>query len=104
MKSTVAIGIVALCAFAASPAWANAKSSTVRHDEAVTGCLDGSGSAGQYKLIDQEGTTWILKEGKYIDLAPYLGHNVTVAGPEIKRHGDHLTVLDVAVDSPGCHQ
>ena len=103
MKGTVAIGIMALFAFGA-PVVANAKAASHRHDQAVTGCLESGGSAGQYKLMAQDGSTWTVKEGEYVELAPYVGHTVTVAGPEVTRHGDHLTALDVAVDSQSCNK
>ena len=106
MKSRVAIGIVALFAFAGSPVLANAKTTPHRHDQAVTGCLENGDSAGQYKLMGQDGTTWKVKEGEYVNLAAYVGHTVTLSGPgaETKRHGDSLTALDVAVDSQSCQQ
>ncbi len=104
MKATVAIGIVALFAFVGSPVIANAKTTTHQHDKVVTGCLESGGSAGQYKLIGQDGTDWKVKQGEYVDLASYVGHTVTVAGPETRNHKDHLTVLDVAVDSQSCQQ
>ena len=111
MKSTIAIGIVALFAFAASPVLANAKTTT-RHEQVFTGCLESGGSAGQYKLTAQDGTAWNVKDGKYVDLASYVGKSVTVSGPEIRSHHtsqsakseSQLTVLDVAVESQGCHQ
>ena len=102
MKSTILIGILALFALTGLPAMANAKSTTHRHDQAVTGCLERGGNAGQYKLTGQDGTTWNVKQGQYVDLASYVGYTVTVAGPENTRHGDQLTALDVAVDSQSC--
>ena len=102
MKVKVAIGIMMLFAFAGSPVLANAKNTTPKRDQAVTGCLE-SGSAGQYKLIGQDGTTWKVKEGQYVDLASYVGHTVTVSGPEVKKH-DQMTAMDVAVDSQSCNK
>ncbi len=102
MKGIVAIGIVALFLFGGSSVVANAKN-TIHHDQAVTGCLESGGSAGHYKLAAQDGTTWQVKEGEYINLSPYVGHTVTVAGPEATKHREQLTVMDVAVDSQSCH-
>jgi hypothetical protein len=103
MKGIFAIGIVALFLFGGSSVVANAKNTT-HHDQAVTGCLESGGSTGQYTLTAQNGTTWQIKEGEYVNLSPYVGQTVAVAGPETTKHKDHLTVMDVAVDSQSCHQ
>ncbi|MGB8769197.1 MAG: hypothetical protein WCC92_06260 [Candidatus Korobacteraceae bacterium] len=103
MKGVLAIGIMALFALVASPAVASA-TSTAHHGQAITGCLENGGSAGHYKLMEQNGTAWKVKDGEYVHLAPYVGETVTVAGPEATRHGDRVTVLDVVVDSQSCHQ
>jgi hypothetical protein len=111
MKAAVAIAIVTLFVFAVSPVPANARTTT-GHDQALTGCLESGSSAGHYKLVGQDGNTWNVKDGKYVDLASYVGKSVTVSGPEIRSHQMHpstksegqLTVLDVAVDSQSCHQ
>jgi hypothetical protein len=103
MKGIVAIGIMALFAFVGSPMLAHA-TTTHRHDQVVTGCLESGGSTGQYKLIGQNGTAWKVKPGEYVDLGSYVGHTVTVAGPETRNHKEHLTVLDVTVESQGCNQ
>lgn len=107
MKSTVAIGIIALVAFAGSPVVANAKSMAHGRDPVVTGCLESGGNAGQYKLTEQDGTALKVKQGQYVDLASYVGQTVTVAGPEARKHGKtegQITALDEAVDGQSCHQ
>jgi hypothetical protein len=111
MKGKVALGIVALFAFAVSPVVANASSTAYRHDQVLTGCLASGESAGHYKLIGQDGASWTVKQGEYVDLAPYVGRTVTVAGPEVRYHAKNesktegrLTARDVAVDGESCQQ
>ncbi len=109
MKSKVALGIIALFAFGGFTLAGNA---TVTHgrDQVVTGCLENGGSSGHYKLTGQDGATWKVTPGEYIDLSDYVGHTVTVAGPEARSHRTNskaeevLTVRDVAVDSQSCQQ
>jgi hypothetical protein len=109
MKRMFVIGVVALFALACSPVFANAKSMAQGRDQAITGCLQNGSSAGQYQLVAQDGNTWNVKAGEYVDLSSYVNHTVTVAGPETRSHNSknkvgHLTALDVAVDSQSCQQ
>jgi len=123
MKATMAIAVFALFALAGSPL--AVASSTTRNldDREVTGCLEKGASPEHYQLMAQNGSTWQVKDGRYVSLAPYVGESVTVAGP-VSSTGtratrqpekaqsaqtnpsaqaeSRLTVLDVAVDSQSC--
>ncbi len=123
MKATIAIAVFALFAFVGSPL--ATASSTTRNldDREVTGCLEKGANSEHYQLLAQDGSTWQVKDGRYVSLAPYVGESVTVAGPissiETRAtpqadkaqssstnpsvHAEsRLTVLDVAVDSQSC--
>ena len=101
MKGQILVGMLVLIAFAGFPVLANAKGIAQGHDEAVTGCLASGSSSGQYELTGQDGNTWTVTAGEYVDLAPYVGHTVTVAGPRTRSHSksakteSRLTALDV---------
>ncbi len=123
MKATIALAIFALFAFAGSPL-ATASSTTRNLDDRdVTGCLEKGANPEHYQLMAQDGSTWQVKDGRYVSLAPYVGESVTVAGPvsstgtratqqpekaESSRTNpsaqaeSRLTALDVAVDSQSC--
>jgi hypothetical protein len=105
MRIKIALATIALFLFVGSPIFGSAKAATRAGNGEVTGCLQ-SGNGGQYTLTGQNGATWDLKPGEYIDLSPYVGRTVTVAGTEAPSHhmksangASHMTVLDVAVDS-----
>lgn len=109
MKGTVAIAILALFGFAGAPLLAHATTASHGHDQAITGCLENGVSPGQYKLMGQDGNTWTVDEGQYVNLSPYVGETVTVAGPEARSHHSsktegRLKALDVAVDGQSCNR
>jgi hypothetical protein len=111
MKGKVALGIIAFFVFASYPMAVTATSTAHQHDQAITGCLQSDGGSGQYQIIGQDGATWSVRAGEYVDLSSYVGRTVTVAGPETKSHSmksakaeDQVTALDVAVDNDSCHR
>ncbi len=122
MKATIAITAFALFAFATCPLARAASTTRKPDDRAVTGCLERGINPDHYKLMAQDGSTWQVKDGRYVDLTPYIGENVTVAGPassaetratqqpdkarmtQSAQVENHLTVLDVAVDNQSCRQ
>ncbi len=107
MRIKVALATIALFLFVGSPILSSAKTAARAGNGEITGCLQDNG--GQYMLTGQNGATWDLKPGEYVNLSPYVGRTVTVAGTEAQSHhvksangADHMTVLDVAVDSERC--
>jgi len=108
MRIKVALATVALFLFVGSPILSSAKTASSARNQEITGCLQ-NGNSGQYMLTGQNGTTWDVTAGEYVDLAPYVGRTVTVAGTETHHHtkasaniANHMKVLDVAVDSESC--
>ena len=90
----------------------------------VTGCLEKTDDAKEYKLITPAGATWEIK-GEGVDLGEHVGHTVTVTGAvshpdmhgakedakdEAKEHGmaenskehGHLTATAVKMVSHSC--
>ena len=108
MRIKVALATIALFLFVGSPILGSAKTAARTGNGEITGCLQ-SGNGGQYTLMGQDGATWDLKPGEYVNLSPYVGRTVTVAGTEAHSHhmksangADHMTVRDVAVDRGSC--
>ncbi|MGB8887290.1 MAG: hypothetical protein WCC87_11235 [Candidatus Korobacteraceae bacterium] len=124
MKATIAIMVFALFAFAGSPLASASSTTRNADDREVTGCLEKGANPEHYQLMAQDGSTWQVKDGRYVSLSPYVGENVTVAGPassartpatqadkaesarmnQSAQAESRLTVLDVAVDGQSCRQ
>jgi len=85
----------------------------------VTGCLSPGDSADEFKLTQDDGSTWEI-QSKAVKLSPHVGHTVTITGkvwhPDMhgakekakvtvdssaKEHG-HLKATDVAMVSESC--
>jgi hypothetical protein len=97
MKSTWALGFLALASMATLPALSSAsqeehtgKSSSTR---TLTGCLS-SGEKGEYSLLANDGSTWELHSKT--NLSKHVGHTVTVTGSvwHAKMHGAKEKVKD----------
>jgi phosphate starvation-inducible protein PhoH len=79
---------MAAAAFAALPAMAGAKDPKKPASHSMTGCLAKGETADTYKLTDVTGTgpktVELLETATGVDLAPHLGHKVTITGTTIK--------------------
>lgn len=86
----------------------------------LKGCLEKGGHSGEYNLMADDGSTWVLKSDT-VKMARHIGHTITVTGavshPEMhsmkeKAKGDvsdkpehgHLTVTQLKMDSDSCKQ
>src|SRR5580700_6877976 len=102
----------------------NAKETTHKKVRTVTGCLQRTDDANEYRLTTKDGGTWEIKSDA-VKMAPHVGHTVTVTGavPDAKLHGlkedtktearehgvdkdstehGHLTVTGLKMVSPSC--
>jgi ABC-type sugar transport system substrate-binding protein len=127
MKVKIMMAVLALFMFAGATGLAAAqdtKETTHKKTRDLTGCLQKSDDANEYNLVTGKGGTWEIKSDS-VDLAPHVGHTVTVTGvvsnatmhgmkedakAEAKEHGmdknstehGHLTVTDVKMVSDSC--
>lgn len=127
MKVKIMMAVLALFMFAGAAGLAAAqdtKETTHKKTRDLTGCLQKSDDAKEFNLITANGGTWEIKSDS-VDLAPHVGHTVTVTGvvsnatmhgvkedakAEAKEHGmdknstehGHLTVTDVKMVSDSC--
>ena len=46
----------------------------------VTGCLKPGDGPNEFVLTAKDGSTWELRNGEGVDLAPHVGHTVAVTG------------------------
>ena len=99
MKSTLALGFLALASLATVPALSLAgqadtheKSDKVR---TLSGCLSAGEKSGEYNLMADDGSTWEL-HSKGANLSKHVGHTVTVDGTvwHAKMHGAKEKVKD----------
>jgi len=126
--TALAAAVLLMCSAAAVKAQDNAnqnQQTPARHhmrvgnnNETATGCLQQDSNGNGYTLQAQDGTTWQLTSNA-MNLGTYVGKEVSVAGTETGRHGDHLSrvsssqtgnnhgpmdVLDLAVVHEKCQQ
>ena len=103
-----------------------AKKTTHQKVRTVTGCLQKTDDANEYRLTTKAGATWEIKSDS-VKLAPHDGHTVTVTGvepnatlhglkedskTEAREHGvdkdstehGHLTVTALKMVSSSCSQ
>jgi len=94
----------------------------------VTGCLQKGDDANEYALLAKNGSTWKISSDQ-VDLAPHVGHTVTIRGTaseihakahelkektkdEMHEHGmaksakehGHLKVVSLKMVSPSCRK
>ena len=55
------------------------KKTDTEKTRAVTGCLEQGGNADEFKLTEEDGSTWEI-HSKGVKLSPHVGHTVTVTG------------------------
>jgi ABC-type sugar transport system substrate-binding protein len=127
MKVKIMMAILALFMFAGATGLAAAqdtKETTHKKTRNLTGCLQKGDDAKEFNLVTGKGGTWEIKSDS-VDLAPHVGHTVTVTGvvsnatmhgvkedakAEAKEHGmdknstehGHLTVTHVKMVSDSC--
>jgi hypothetical protein len=100
------------------------KKTTHKKVRTVTGCLQKTDDAKEYKLTTKAGATWEIKSDS-VKMEPHVGHTVTVTGvvpdatlhglkedtkTEAREHGidkdstehGHLTVTGLKMVSPSC--
>ena len=117
MKLKIVTAVLALFVFAGVTGLAADKDKKTTHKKTrtLTGCLAKSDDANEYNLTTGKGGTWEVKSDS-VDLAPHVGHTVTVTGvvsnaamhgmkedakAEAKEHG-HLTATAVKMVSDSC--
>jgi hypothetical protein len=129
MKVKLAVAVLSLFVFAGIAGLATAqetKKPTHQKTRALTGCLQKSDDAKEYNLVTGKGATWEVKSDG-VDLAPHVGHTVTVTGvvsnaamhgmkedakAEAQEHGmdknakehGHMTVTTVKMVSESCNK
>jgi ABC-type sugar transport system substrate-binding protein len=128
MKLSTLLIALLLCALAVPLAVAGDKDKDKDSDHArtLTGCLQKGDGANEYALTAKDGSTWELRSDS-VDLAPHVGHTVTLTGTasgahakahemkegakeEMKEHGmdkdatehGHLKVTNLAMISDSC--
>jgi hypothetical protein len=102
----------------------DAKKTTHKKIRTLTGCLQKTDDANEYRLTTKAGGTWEIKSDS-VKMAPHVGHTVTVTGvvpaatlhglkedtkAEAKEHGidkdstehGHLTVTGLKMVSSSC--
>jgi hypothetical protein len=102
----------------------DAKKTTHKNVRTLTGCLQKTDDANEYRLRTKDGGTWEVKSDS-VKMAPHVGHTVTVTGvvpdaalhglkedtkTEAREHGinkgstesGHLTATSLKMMSPSC--
>lgn len=121
----IAMASITLFLFACAAGLASPQTKTThKKTRTLTGCLQKSDSADEYKLVAANGATWEVK-GDGVNLGEHVGHKVSVTGvvshnkmhgmkedakDEAKEHGvaknstehGHMTVTDVKMVSESC--
>ena len=123
MTTKLTFSLLAVSFLAIAPALA--QSSNAQEEDksaktrAVTGCLSPGDSANEFKLTQDDGSTWEI-QSKAVKLSPHVGHTVTITGkvwhPDMhgakekaketvdssaKEHG-HLNATNVTMVSESC--
>lgn len=67
----------------------------------ITGCLSQGGSANEFLLTADDGSTWELHNDSAVDLTPHVGHEVTITGAVMnaKMHNLKEDTKDAAKDT-----
>jgi hypothetical protein len=123
MTTKLAFNLIAVSCLAIAPAFAQSSNAQEEDKSAktrsVTGCLSAGDSANEFKLTQDDGSTWEI-QSKGVKLSPHVGHTVTVTGkvwhpdmhgakektkeavdPNAKEHG-HLSATSVSMVSESC--
>jgi hypothetical protein len=123
MTTKLAFSLFAVSCLAIAPTFTQSGSAQQEDKSAktrsVTGCLTAGDSADEFKLIQEDGSTWEI-QSKDVKLSPHVGHTVTVTGkvwhpdmhgakektkgavsPDAKEHG-HLSATNVTMVSESC--
>jgi hypothetical protein len=123
MTTKLAFNLLAVSCLAVVPAFAQTGGAQEQDKSAktrsVTGCLSQGDSADEFKLTQEDGSTWEI-QSKSVKLSPHVGHTVTVSGkvwhPDLhgakekskeavdadaKEHG-HLSASGVKMVSESC--
>ena len=82
MKLKIMMAVFALFMFAGATGLAAAqdtKETTHKKTRTLTGCLQKGDDAKEFDLTTGKGGTWEIKSDS-VDLAPHVGHTVTVIG------------------------
>jgi Protein of unknown function (DUF5818) len=130
MNLKIATGLIAVLLLAAVVPLAKSddKDKDSERARTVTGCLQKGDSPSEFVLTAKDGSTWELRS-ESVDLAPHVGHTVTITGTasrphakahemkegakeEMKEHGmaekahehGHLTATKVAMVSSTCQK
>ena len=124
MKAKLALSFLALSSLAMIPRASFAAQDEQKKSDStrtLTGCLSTGNKAGEYNLMAEDGSTWVLNS-KNAKLGEHVGHTVTVNGrvwhagmhgakekakdetdPNATEHG-HLNVTDVSMVSESCRR
>src|SRR5439155_2249112 len=82
MTTKLAFNLLAVSCLTMAPTFA--QSSNTQEDKSaktrsVTGCLTAGDSANEFKLTQDDGSTWEI-QSKGVKLSPHVGHTVAVTG------------------------
>jgi len=123
MTTKLTFSLLAVSFLAIAPALAQSSNAQEEDKSAkarsVTGCLSPGDSADEFKLTQDDGSTWEI-QSKAVKLSPHVGHTVTITGkvwhPDMhgakekaketvdssaKEHG-HLNATNVTMVSESC--
>ncbi len=123
MTTKLTFSLLAVSFLAIAPALAQSSNAQEEDKSAktrsVTGCLSPGDSANEFKLTQDDGSTWEI-QSKAVKLSPHVGHTVTITGkvwhPDMhgakekakeavdssaKEHG-HLNATHVTMVSESC--
>jgi hypothetical protein len=87
MNLKIATGLIALLMFASAATLAKSddKDTDSKKVRTLTGCLQKGDGANEYVLSAKNGSTWELRSDS-VDLAPHVGHTVTITGTASRAH------------------
>ncbi len=127
MKIKIAMAVIALFMFTGTAGLASPRDTTKtthKKTRTLTGCIQKSGDANEYKLTTARGGTWEIKSDT-VKLGDHVGHKVAITGvvsnakmhgmkedvkAEAKEHGmdkdstehGHMTVTQLKMVSDSC--
>jgi len=107
-------------------AWTVAQDKDKSSTRTVTGCLQKTGDANEFRLVGNDGSTWEVRSSA-VSLADHVGHQVSATGvvsnstahnmkedtkdmahdTGIKKHNNehgHMTITDLQMVSHSCSQ
>ena len=90
MNLRIASGLITLLMILGAVGVAAAGNDKDKEDKkapTLTGCLQKGEDANEYALTAKDGSTWELKSDN-VDLAPHVGHTVTITGTRSGMHAD----------------